>query len=166
MSTNKAKTTSTVVKLQQVEALIERLERRINRTHNAWVKACTKRRRLNALLAKEPDDERKPIAKPVELMKPDPVKPEDYGFADTIIGRDKAARAAADDPLDVRSQPWLKPRNEADEKAKADILAAKAVIKKVKAKASADKSRAKRRGELRKMPLEGKAALAAIRESK
>ena len=70
-----------------------------------------------------------------------------------------------DDPLDIRSQPWNQQPNAADEKAKAEILAGQTAKAKVKAKASGEKSRAKRRGELRKMPLSGKAALEHINKA-
>jgi hypothetical protein len=60
-----------------------------------------------------------------------------------------------------RNQPWHT-RNEADEKAKAEILAQQAATKKTKKQASAAKTKAKRAGELRKMPPQGKDALKAI----
>jgi hypothetical protein len=52
--------------------------------------------------------------------------------------------------------------NLVDEAAKASILAEQAEMKKKKAAARAGKMKAKKSGDLKKMPLEGKAALAVI----
>jgi hypothetical protein len=144
MSITKTKTISKTTKLQQADDEIRRVHSRMFR----WANKLEKLMKARARLVRLDDDERKPIVTPVELPKPDPRPVE-----------------KPDDPLDVRSMPWNQ-RNEADEKAKTEIKAGQLARVRVKAKASAEKSRAKRRGELRKMPLTGKAALAAIREAK
>ena len=135
-------------KLAGIDVEIRRVHGRMFRWANRLDKLIKSRSRFERLLdesTKPLDDELKPLDKPVDVPKPDPVKP--------------------DDPLDVRSQPWMT-RGNADDKAAAEIKAAQQAKAKIKAKASGEKSRAKRRGELRKMPLTGKAALAAIRDAK
>ena len=138
-------------KLQRVRVAIERTQRRINRNHNALVKLQRQEKRLAKLAAvgsavRAEDLEDRLYVKPVEFAKPP--KPD-------VVEK-------SDDPLDVRNQPWARQPNAADEKAKAEIRAGQLARVKIKAKASSEKSRAKKRGELRRMPLTGKAALAKI----
>ena len=166
--TIKSKATIYQTKLQRVEASIERTQRRINRNHNAMIRLLRQRKRLLVTLkGAEPEDlEDRLYVKPVELAKPP--KPADEATAALQMLKEREDRlyVKPDDPLDARNQPWNQRGNPADEKAKAEIIASQQARAKVKAKASGEKSRAKKRGELRKIPLVGKAALAAIREGK
>jgi hypothetical protein len=157
MSTGRRKTTSSADKLQRLHDEIVRVHSRMFRWANKLDKLIKARARLERLQ----DEERKPLVKPVDLPKPDPVKEPDH--LQVLTG--------VDESLDIAAQPWIKSTSrgnltDADKAAIAGIKAAQEERKKVKAKASSEKSRAKRRGELAKMPLTGKAALAAIRESK
>jgi nucleoid-associated protein YgaU len=144
-------------KLERVELALTRWHTRLTRASNTIRKLERQRRRLvtrRAAPAKLPAP-----AKPV----PTPMVP-----------------AVPADDLDIRNQGWLdrkgnvtqaaenelkavKASKAADEKAKAEILAAQADRQKQKKAASKAKSKAKLAGDLRKMPLQGKEALAAIR---
>jgi hypothetical protein len=70
-------------------------------------------------------------------------------------------KAPADD-LDIPAFMRRTPVNAADEAAKAAILAERETKAKAKKKASAERSRLARRGDLKRMPLSGKAAMEAI----
>lgn len=155
----KARTPETAhAKLQVLDEARARWWRRLIRAVNAIDKIDGQRKRL---LKPRPLDKLDP---PVPPNKPiPPAKAETLGescdriVTDLIMGRP----TEFDDPLDVRSMPWVK--NEADEKAKAELLAAEENKKKAHTKAVAEKRKARLAGELRKMPLTGKAALDAIR---
>jgi hypothetical protein len=155
--------------MRQTQKEIQRLDDEIKRVHSRmfrWANKLDKLIKARGRIEKrigEIDDERKPIATPVDLPKRDPVKP------DETTAALQALTGVVEKPdLDIPTflARGMKAQHAADEAAKAAILAEQEAKRKVKAKASSEKSRAKRRGELRKMPLQGKAALALINESK
>jgi hypothetical protein len=67
------------------------------------------------------------------------------------------------DPPGVVAREQVRRRTPPNEAAKAEIIAAQEAKAKARAKASRERSRLKAKGELRRMPLTGKAALDAIR---
>jgi hypothetical protein len=156
--------------LEQIDAAIKRDTSRMTRIANRLAKWHRMRQRKLVEMAKPArrlaDEVIQDVAAQVK-----PLKQAMAAAGVVAIPADKIGQAVAipvehafvtDDPLDVRDQPWSR-RNEADETAKAEIIATQAATKKVKTKASSEKSRAKQRGELRKMPLQGKAAVDFIR---
>jgi len=161
--------------LQRLDQAIERCQRRINRNHNLMLRLQSQRKRVlkrdrlitqsrTAMIAKENEKRKRASQVETDHMS----EAQFHQFVETAVQAEVAEANGRinDDPLDVRNAPWNQRANTADEKAKADIIAGQQAKAKVKAKASSEKSRAKKRGELRKMPLEGKAALAAIRAAK
>lgn len=141
-------------KLAKINAAIERWQRRQTRAGNALAKLYRQKKRLEAAATAPP--------KPKRPAKPKLEFAFKHGLAEPIIGRGKPepAPTPADDSdaLDVRSQPWAKP-NAADEAAKAKLIADRAERKKQKAAGQAAARKAKAKGDTRRMPLSGKAAL-------
>ena len=122
--------------IEAVDEAIRRWQRRLTRAANALAKLERQRRRLGKLATSKPD------SKPVAVHKP----------VDPVI--EHVADQLGIPPFLQRAQP--SPQAEA---IKAEI----AEKKKAKAKARIEKLKAKQRGDLKKMPLTGKAALEAIR---
>jgi hypothetical protein len=126
-----------LVRLQALDEARARWWRRVVRAVNAIDKI---------------DGQRKRLLKPKALDRLDPPIPQ-------VETKHLGGPPSDDIPVFLRRDV----KNEADEKAKAEILAEQADRHRVKAKASAARSKARAKGELRKMPLQGKDALRAIR---
>jgi hypothetical protein len=132
--------------IDQIEALLKKHRSKLKREINA----IDKLERQKASASK-PKPQPKPQPKPVLDVKSEVLK--------ILTG--------VDETLDIRQQPWIKKAsnlNDADKAAIAAIEAAQKERKDAKAAAAKTKRKAKLAGELRKMPLEGKAALAKINE--
>ena len=181
-----SKTTTVAAKLQRVREAIERVQRRIDRNHNALVKLQRQEKRLAKQLEPKPAVETDHMneaefqrfarrRKPVELTKP------------------PTPNGNKPDDLDIRNQGWLSPRGEIteaakaelqalnrelsdkllgkskDDAARAEIVAGQQANAKIKAQKAAVRAKLKKqlsnttKSELRKMPLEGKAALEKIK---
>ena len=170
MQMTHTKTKAIREKLQDTEEARNRWLTRLLRAANAVSRLSKRANYYSKLLADDAAREVKRIEQKIDWKKeraidralitgtpvPQDAKPDVTNIPwSEMVGDD----LRKDDPLDARSQPWNRQPNAADEKAKAEIVAGQQAKAKVKAKASSEKSRAKRRGELRKMPLSGKAAL-------
>ena len=127
----------TKLTIEAVDEAIRRWQRRLTRAANALAKLERQRRRLGKPASK-------PDSKPVAVHKP----------VDPLI--EHVADQLGIPPFLQRSQP--SPQAEA---IKAEIAAKKKA--KAKAKARIETMKAKQRGDLKRMPLTGKAALEAIR---
>jgi|SRR6516165_1686061 hypothetical protein len=125
--------------LEQIERSLDRLRSRLYRTVNAINKLEKAHRRVKRrveLEALQP----KPAPEPVAVVTARPIE----------------------DDLSIPAQ-FIRPRlNQADEAAKAEILAQQEATKKAKTTARIAKLKADKAGDTKRMPLTGKAALAAI----
>ena len=125
--------------LEQIERSLGRLRSRLYRTVNAINKLEKAHRRVKRrveLEALQP----KPAPEPVAVVTARPIE----------------------DDLSIPAQ-FIRPRlNQADEAAKAEILAQQEATKKAKTTARIAKLKADKAGDTKRMPLTGKAALAAI----
>jgi len=128
--------------LEQIERSLDRLRSRLYRTVNAINKLEKAHRRVKRrveLEALQP----KPAPEPVAVVTARPIE----------------------DDLSIPAQ-FIRPRlNQADEAAKAEILAQQEATKKAKTTARIAKLKADKAGDTKRMPLTGKAALAAINQA-
>ena len=150
-------------KLAGIDVEIRRVHGRMFRWANRLDKLIKSKTRFERLLAEA--KQIKPEPKPVETDHLS--EAQFHEFVEAAVKQEvKEANARInDDPLDVRNQPW----NQSEKKdltVAAEIRQQQAQYKKLKRLGQAVKRKAKSSGELRKMPLTGKAALAAIRDAK
>lgn len=176
------KRTDARAQLQATEERLASWHRRLTRAANMVRSLERTRKRLQQFIAKEFAE----LAEPVTLHHgatelPSDVKVSGYTDAQPAIAtihsddpdlvekvgaalaRSRAAKNEDDGSIPAflaRAKPGA--LTEADQKAIEEIKAGRAETQKVKSKASKAKSIAKRRGELRRMPLTGKDALKAI----
>lgn len=143
-------------KLERTEAAIKRWETKLTRAMRQLSKLRLQRMRLKKKTAFEAAAiPAKPEPVDLKVKQPEVVETK-AGFADT-----KKPVFVADD-LDPPA--FLDRRSPPDETAQ-QIAAEIAEKKKRKSHARIERMKAEKRGDLKKMPLSGKAALAAIRES-
>jgi hypothetical protein len=141
-------------KLQRVEASLVRWHRRLSRAANAIKKLDAQRRRL---LAKKAEPVKAlPAPKPAPLAIEAP-RPKVSDVTDIPV-----TELPIPDVLDEEIPAFLRRAKPLDATAQA-ILDEQADLKKRKARGRIAKLKATQSGETRKMPLTGKAALAAIR---
>jgi len=144
------------IEVEKINGSIERWQRRLSRAVNAIKRLDAKRKRLvrKRLTAKLPTA---PVDGAVIVTVP--------AASETAVTLAKSieARPASADPGEIPAFLVRRQKSPADEQAAAQIRAEQAERKTRKAAASKARSKAKARGELRRMPLEGRAALAAIR---
>ena len=140
--------TDRIIEIEKIMASIKRWKSRLKRAMTAIEKLDRKLRRLEA----------KPVAPKVDLK----VKQPEPMHHDAFVPRGDLAATA-----DVGDMPDFLKRGMAADKAAADqIRAEQEALKKAKGKGRIEKMKAKARGDLKKMPLTGKAALAAIHGDK
>ena|SRR5215469_13958088 len=125
-------------KLQQLDQLIDRLERRLTRTFNAWRKAKQRRK----WMAEKTFTNMKLAEEMVQSTKVD-IATEDF----------------LEIPKALRREVKL-----SDEQAAAELRREIAERKKAKARGRIAKMKAKQAGDLKKMPLQGKEALEFIKK--
>jgi hypothetical protein len=146
-----------MTQLEQIERSLEKLRSRLYRTVNKihmLEKAERRIRRRMELEALTPKSE------PVAVVTLPATHPTAIALQ-TLTG--------VDETLDIKEQPWIKSAargnlTEADKAAIAGIEAAQAERKAVKTTARIAKLKAGKAGDRKKMPLTGKAALAAINQ--
>ena len=133
--------------IEQIDASIDRWDRRLRRAVCALAKLKTQRKRLAQRLTKPPVARPEPLA--VTIMQ-------------EMIAPAPAPDLAVAHPLDTSIPSFL--RRTPDPVAE-QIKAEQAETKKKKAAGRIATMKAKKAGDLKKMPLTGKAALAAIRSA-
>lgn len=144
--------------IEKINASIERWQRRLARAVTAIKKLDARRKRLvrKRLTATLPTA---PIEDAVIVTVPAASE-----TAATVAKSIEATPAAPADPVgDLPAFLDRRKKTPADEAAAAQILADRAEHKRQKALGQKARRKAQARGELRRMPLEGRAALAAIR---
>jgi hypothetical protein len=139
--------------LGQIERSLDRLRSRLYRTVNAINKLEKAHRRVKRRMELEALQP-KPAPEPVAVVTLPATHPTAVNIAKTEV-----------DDLSIPAM-FIRPRlNQADEAAKAGILAQQEASKKAKTAARIAKLKADKAGERSKMPLSGKAALAAINQA-
>jgi hypothetical protein len=149
------------MRLSEIEAAINRWEARLFRAATALMKLRQQRKRI-----KDPAF----MKRHAEFLTK---HPRSADAAIKVMGvkipldNEPPLVALPVEPKDDLSVPTFlqRAKNPADEVAKAEILAAQAEHKKRKAVSSTAKRKAAAKGEMRKMPLSGKAALAYIEKA-
>lgn len=158
----------TISKLEHNAAALKRWRTRLKRAMTIIDKLEKQRRRLEA---KKPIEQPPLAPRPNLIDPPEPVSarpartPPDRTPAEKpnpISGPVPAAPVALAPRADDLAIPTFLQRRKLDPVAK-QIAAEQEATKKAKARGRIDKMKAKKSGETRKMPLTGKAALAAIR---
>ena len=148
-------------RMQKTEEALDRWLRRMIRAANEVAKLRKKRKRL----LKQP--KRQPVSLPMcepnlQSVTQQPREPIEGPVSNPRREPNQKPVSSVRCDLDIREQSWVKGR-EKDAEAATAIKEEIDARKKLKQVASAAKSKAKNKGELRKMPLTGKDALAAIR---
>jgi hypothetical protein len=152
----KAKTSTDI---DNVNASIRRWQTRLTRAVNTINRLTAKRTRLerkrNAL----------PVGEVVATVTVPAASPAAVAVAKSVVAEAAPGKAVTPAPKDDGDIPAFLRRQKlpADEAAAAQIRAEQAELKKRKTAGRKAKKDAAKRGELRRMPLEGRAALAAIR---
>jgi hypothetical protein len=158
--------------LDQIERKLERLRSRLYRTVNAinlLEKAKKRIKRRMELEYAEAPKEAKESPEPVAQSKESKAVAKDVGPAVNPEAVALQALTGVDETLDIKEQPWIKSTargnlTEADKATIANIEAAQAERKAAKTAARIAKLKADKAGDRKKMPLTGKAALAAINQ--
>jgi|SRR5215472_3504206 len=143
--------------LEHINQRIARQHSRLFRVANVLDKLVKAARRVEKAIDAELQEKADEAARAVKRLKVAQAAPP---ASEPVTA--PVARLPVDDPLDIRNQQWAT-RGDADKKAEAEILAEQAAGKKKKTMARIDKLKADKAGDRKKMPLTGKAALAAIR---
>jgi len=157
-----------MLKLDQIERRLERLRSRLYRTVNAINKLERTQRRLKKQPSAIAVAAVKAAGADVATVATQAVKAtETLSESCDRIVTERIMSPAKTDTLDIKEQPWIKSASrsnltESDKKAIAEIQAEQKDKKKSLAAARIAKMKARMKGEMRKMPLQGKAALAEI----